>query len=95
MVLVAVLSLVALIGGCLGRSGSAPVQLAHRQPLTRTLTVTAPPTPRIVASGPAPGRWLMYAFSPLRTGPPQVLCGTDQVRFVASTQLSVSTARWK
>ena len=71
------------------------VQLTGPQPLTRTLTVTAPPTPRIVASGPAPGRWLMYAFSPLRTGPPQVLCGTDQVRFVASTQLSVSTARWK
>jgi hypothetical protein len=90
MVLVAVLSLVALIGGCLGRSGLAPVQLAHRQPLTRTLTVSAPPPPRIVGSGPARGRWLVYTSAPLRPGPSQALCGTDQVRLVASTQLSVS-----
>jgi peptidoglycan/xylan/chitin deacetylase (PgdA/CDA1 family) len=90
MVLVAVLSLVALIGGCLGRSGSAPVQLAHRQPLTRTLTVSAPPPPRIVASGPARGRWLVYTSASLRPGPSQALCGTDEVRLVAATQLSVS-----
>ena len=90
VVLVAVLSLVALIAGCLGRSGTASVQLARRQPLTRTLKVSAPRPPRIVASGAGSGRWLVYTSDPLRAGPPQALCGTDQVRLVAPTQLAVS-----
>jgi len=91
VVLVAVLSLVALIAGCLGRSGPAPVQLAHRQPLTKTVSAKQPPRPpRIVASGAASGRWLVYTSGPLRAGPPQALCGTDQVRVVAPTQLAVS-----
>jgi peptidoglycan/xylan/chitin deacetylase (PgdA/CDA1 family) len=161
MVLVAVLSLVALIGGCLGRSGSAAVplrvgwvfspasntvtirvtpaagsagsagqqvlarsrlsvsengntkrwsaaggtmqvpvpaggrtsllvQLTGPQPLTRTLTVSTPQALRIVASGASSGRWLIYTSGPLRTGPPQVLCGTDEVAMVAPTQLAVS-----
>jgi len=90
VVLVAVLSLVALIAGCLGRSVPAPVQLARGQPLTRTLRVSAPRPPRIVASGASSGRWLVYTSDPLRAGLPQVLCGTDQVRLVAPTQLAVS-----
>ncbi|MGH3202009.1 MAG: polysaccharide deacetylase family protein [Streptosporangiaceae bacterium] len=90
VVLVAVLSLVALIGGCLGRSGPAPVQLARQQPLTRRPVVSAPRPPRIVASGVSSGRWLVYLSVPLRAGPPQTLCGTDQVRLVAPTQLAVS-----
>ena len=93
VVLVAVLSLVAIIAGCLGRSGPAPVQLARRQPLPRTPVVSAPRPPRpprIVASGVSSGRWLVYLSVPLRTGPPQTLCGTDQVRLVAPTQLAVS-----
>ena len=77
-----------------GGHTSLLVQLTGPQPLTTTLTVSVPP-PRIVASGAGTGRWLVYTSGPLRPGPPQVLCGTDQVRFVASTQLSVSTARWK
>jgi peptidoglycan/xylan/chitin deacetylase (PgdA/CDA1 family) len=160
VVLVAVLSLVALIAGCLGRSGSAPVslrvawafspasntvtiritpqagtvgqqivaqsrlavsensnghtgrwsaaggtvrvpvsaggrtrllvQLTGSQPLTSTLTINTPRPPRIVASGASSGRWLVYTSDPLRAGPPQVLCGTDQVSVVAPSQVAVS-----
>jgi len=160
VVLVAVLSLVALIAGCLGRSGPAPVplrvawvfspasntvtirvtpqagtvgqqvpaqsrlavsennnghterwsaaggtvrvpvsaggpirllvQLTGSQSLTRTLTINTPRPPRVVASGASPGRWLMYTSDPLRAGPPQVLCGTDQVSLVAPSQVAVS-----
>ena len=140
MVLVAVLSLAAVIAGCLGRSGPAPVplgvawvfspasntvtirvtsqagtagqqvlahsrlavsengdgyagrwsaaggtvqvpvpaggrtsllvQLTGPQSLTRTLTVSAPPPLRIVASGASSGRWLVFTSGPLRAGPP-------------------------
>jgi peptidoglycan/xylan/chitin deacetylase (PgdA/CDA1 family) len=90
VVLVAVLSLVALIAGCLGRSGPAPVQLARRQPLTKTLTISAPRPLRVVASGANSGRWLVYTSDPLRAGPPQVLCGTDKVSLVAPSQVAVS-----
>jgi peptidoglycan/xylan/chitin deacetylase (PgdA/CDA1 family) len=160
MVLAAVLSLVAVIAGCLGRSGPAPVplgvawvfspasntvtirvtsqagtagrqvlaqsrlavwengsghtgrwsavggtvrvpvpaggrtsllvKLTGPQQLTRTLKVSAPQAPRIVASGASTGRWLVYTSDPLRAGPPQVLCGTDQVSMVAPSQVAVS-----
>jgi peptidoglycan/xylan/chitin deacetylase (PgdA/CDA1 family) len=160
MVLVAVLSLVALIAGCLGRSGPAPVplhvawvfspasntvtiqvtpqagtpgqqvlaqsrlavsengnghterwsaaggtvrvpvsaggrtrllvQLTGSQSLTRTLTINTPRPPRIVASGASAGRWLVFTSGPLQAGPPQVLCGTDEVTSVAPSQLAVS-----
>jgi peptidoglycan/xylan/chitin deacetylase (PgdA/CDA1 family) len=73
-----------------GSRTSLLVQLTGPQTLTRTLTVTAPPAPRIVASGASAGRWLMYASSPLRSGPPDMLCGTDKVSSPASTQLVVS-----
>jgi peptidoglycan/xylan/chitin deacetylase (PgdA/CDA1 family) len=160
VVLLAVLSLVALIGGCLGRSGPAPVSLSVAwvfspasntvtirvtsqagragqqvlaqsrlvvsensngrterwsaaggtvqvpvpaggrtsllvrltgpQPLTRTLTVSAPRPLQIVASGAGSGRWLVFTSGPLRAGPPQVLCGTDEVSLVAPSQVAVS-----
>jgi peptidoglycan/xylan/chitin deacetylase (PgdA/CDA1 family) len=160
MVLVAVLSLVALIAGCLGRSGPAPVplhvawvfspasntvtiqvtpqagtpgqqvlaqsrlavsengnghterwsaaggtvrvpvsaggrtrllvQLTGSQSLTRTLTISTPRPPRIVASGASSGRWLVFTSGPLQAGPPQVLCGTDEVTLVSPSQLAVS-----
>jgi peptidoglycan/xylan/chitin deacetylase (PgdA/CDA1 family) len=160
VVLVAVLSLVALIAGCLGRSGPAPVplrvawvfspasntvtirvtsqagtagrqvlaqsrlavsengsgrtgrwsaaggtvrvpvsaggrtsllvQLTGSQSLTRTLTINTPRPPRVVASGASSGRWLVYTSDPLRSGPPQALCGTDKVSLVAPTQVAVS-----
>ena len=160
MVFATLLSLVALVGGCLGRSGSAPVPLgvawvfspvsntvtirvtsqagtagaqvlAHSrlavsengnghtehwsaaggtvqvpvpaggqtsllvrltgpQTLTRTLMVSAPPPPRIVASGAGVGRWLVYTSGPLRPGPSHVLCGTDEVSSVAPSQVAVS-----
>jgi hypothetical protein len=32
----------------------------------------------------------VYTSGPLRAGPPHALCGTDQVRLVAPTQLAVS-----
>jgi peptidoglycan/xylan/chitin deacetylase (PgdA/CDA1 family) len=161
VVLVAVLSLVALIGGCLGRSGSASVplrvgwvfspasntvtirvtpttgtagsasqqvlahsrlsvsengntrrwsaaggtmqvpvpagdrtsllvQLTGPQPLTRTLTVSAPQPLRIVASGASSGRWLIWLSDPLRAGSLPPLCGTDAVSLVTPSQLAVS-----
>jgi peptidoglycan/xylan/chitin deacetylase (PgdA/CDA1 family) len=160
MVLAAVLSLVAVIAGCLGRSGPAPVPLGvawvfspasntvtirvtsqagtagrqvlaqsrlavwengsghtgrwsavggtvrvpvpaggrtsllvqHTGPqqLTRTLKVSAPQAPRIVTSGASSGRWLVYTSGPLRPGPAQVLCGTDEVTSVTPSQLAVS-----
>jgi peptidoglycan/xylan/chitin deacetylase (PgdA/CDA1 family) len=73
-----------------GSRTSLLVQLTGPQPLTRTLTVTAPPALQIVASGASSGRWLMYASVPLRAGPPPALCGTDTVSLPASTQLVVS-----
>ena len=160
VVLVAVLSLVALIAGCLGRSGPAPVplrlawvfspasnivtirvtpqagtagqqvlaqsrlavsesgnghterwsaaggtvrvpvsaggrtrllvQLTGSRSLTRTLTINTPRPPRVVASGASSGRWLVFTSAPLQAGPPQVLCGTDEVTLVSPSQLAVS-----
>ena len=72
-----------------GGHTSLLVQLTGPQPLTTTLTVSVPP-PRIVASGAGTGRWLVYTSGPLRPGPPQVLCGTDEVSLVAPSQLAVS-----
>ena len=73
-----------------GGRTSLLVHFTGPQPLTRTVTVTAPPSLRIVTSGASSGRWLMYTSSPLRAGPPQVLCGTDKVSFPAPSQVEVS-----
>ena len=73
-----------------GGHTSLLVRLTGPQPLTRTLMVSAPPPPRIVASGPGSGRWLVFTSGPLRPGPPQVLCGTDEVSLVAPSQVAVS-----
>jgi Polysaccharide deacetylase len=72
-----------------GSRTSLLVQLTGPQSLTKTFTVTAPAAPRIVTAGTSAGRWLMYSSVPLRPGAAEVLCGTHQVSFVASTQLSV------
>jgi peptidoglycan/xylan/chitin deacetylase (PgdA/CDA1 family) len=66
------------------------VELTGQQQLKRTITVTAPRPPRIVKSGPSSGRWLIYTSGPLRSGPSQVLCGTDKVSFPALAQVTVS-----
>ncbi len=66
------------------------VRLTGPQQLNRTITVSAPQTPRILASGAGSGGWLIYTSSPLRPGPAQVLCGTDKVSFPAPTQVLVS-----
>jgi len=66
------------------------VQLTGPQPMTRTVTVTTPPPLRVVASGASSGRWLIYTSGPLRPGPHQLLCGADQVSFVAPTQVAVA-----
>lgn len=73
-----------------GLRTSLLVKLTGPQPLTRTVTVTAPAAPRIVTAGASSGRWLMYASSPLRSGLPRALCGTDQLSSPAATQLAVS-----
>ena len=73
-----------------GGQASLLIRFTGPQPLTRTLTITVPAPPRIVASGASSGRWLMYASGPLRLGPPQVLCGTDAVSQVAPAQVAVS-----
>ena len=52
--------------------------------------VTTPPPLRVVSSGASSGRWLVYTSGPLRPGPAQLLCGTDKVGFVASTQVAVA-----
>ena len=73
-----------------GGRTSLLVKLTGPQPLTRTLTVSAPQPPQIVASGASSGRWLLWTSVPLRAGPAQVLCGTDQVSRVAPKQMAVS-----
>jgi peptidoglycan/xylan/chitin deacetylase (PgdA/CDA1 family) len=73
-----------------GGRTSLLVQLTGPQPLTRTVMVTIPPPLRVVASGASSGRWLVYTSGPLRPGPPQALCGTDKVSFVASSQVAVA-----
>ena len=66
------------------------VRLTGPQPLTRTVMVTTPPPLRVVSSGASSGRWLVYTSGPLRPGPAQLLCGTDKVSFVASSQVAVA-----
>jgi peptidoglycan/xylan/chitin deacetylase (PgdA/CDA1 family) len=73
-----------------GGRTSLLVRLTGPQPLTRTVTVTAPAAPRIVTSGASSGRWLLYASGPLLPGPSQVLCGTDEVSFPSPAQVAVS-----
>jgi len=73
-----------------GGRTSLVVKLTGPQPLTRTVTVTTPPPLRVVSSGASSGRWLVYTSGPLRPGPAQLLCGTDKVSFVASSQVAVA-----
>jgi peptidoglycan/xylan/chitin deacetylase (PgdA/CDA1 family) len=73
-----------------GGRTSLVVKLTGPQPLTRTVTVTTPPPLRVVSSGASSGRWLVYTSGPLRPGPAQLLCGTDKVSFVASTQVAIA-----
>lgn len=72
-----------------GTRTSLLVRVTGSQPLTQTLTVTAPPALRYLASRGGAGRWLVSMSSPLRP-PPQVLCGEDQVSLPASSQVAVS-----
>jgi peptidoglycan/xylan/chitin deacetylase (PgdA/CDA1 family) len=73
-----------------GLRTSLLVQVTGPQSLTKTLTVNAPPALRIVTAGTSTDRWLMYTSGPLRPGPPQVLCGTDEVSYPAPSQVAVS-----
>jgi peptidoglycan/xylan/chitin deacetylase (PgdA/CDA1 family) len=73
-----------------GGRTSLVVKLTGPQPLTRTVTVTTPPPLRVVSSGASSGRWLVYTSGPLRPEPAQLLCGTDKVSMVASSQLAVA-----
>jgi peptidoglycan/xylan/chitin deacetylase (PgdA/CDA1 family) len=73
-----------------GGRTSLVVKLTGPQPLTRTVTVTTPPPLRVVSSGASSGRWLVYTSGPLRPQPAQLLCGTDKVSMVASSQLAVA-----
>jgi peptidoglycan/xylan/chitin deacetylase (PgdA/CDA1 family) len=73
-----------------GGRTSLLVRLTGPQPLTRTVMVTTPPPLRVVSSGASSGRWLVYTSLPLRPGPAQLLCGTDKVSIVASTQVAIA-----
>jgi peptidoglycan/xylan/chitin deacetylase (PgdA/CDA1 family) len=73
-----------------GGRASLVVKLTGPQPLIRTVTVITPPPLRVVSSGASSGRWLVYTSGPLRPGPAQLLCGTDKVSFVASSQVAVA-----
>ena len=61
-----------------GTRTSLLVWLAGPQPLSWSLTVTAPPPLRIVGSRGGVGLWLVSMSSPLRRPPPPMLCGTDR-----------------
>jgi len=73
-----------------GRRTSLLIRLTGPQPLTRTVTVAAPPPLRLVAARGASGQWLVDMSSPLRAPATRVLCGTDQVSLAAPSQLAVS-----
>ena len=73
-----------------GRRTSLMIRLTGPQPLTQTVTVTAPPPLRLVASRGAVGQWLVDMSSPLRTPSARVLCGTDQVSLAAPAQVALS-----
>src|SRR5690349_17774812 len=66
------------------------VRLTGPLPLSRTVNVTTPPPLRVVSSGASSGRWLVYTSGPLRPGPAQLLCGTDKVSILASSQVAVA-----
>ena len=51
---------------------------------------SGPAPPRIVRSGASSSGWLIYMSSPVRSGPAQLVCGTDKVSFAAPTQVVVS-----
>lgn len=85
----ALVELVVLVAGCLDRPSARaqpPAGTATAKPPVRA----APPRLRVVASGESSGRWLVYTSGPVRPGPPQLLCGTDKVSSVASSQLAVA-----
>ena len=73
-----------------GRQTSLLIRLTGPQSLTQTVTVTAPPPLRLVASRGAVGQWLVDMSSPLRVPSARVLCGTDQVSLAAPAQLALS-----
>jgi peptidoglycan/xylan/chitin deacetylase (PgdA/CDA1 family) len=73
-----------------GGRTSLLVRLTGPQPLTRTVTIIAPPPLRVVTSGASSGRWLMYTSSPLRPGLARELCGTDEISLPAPSQVAVS-----
>ena len=73
-----------------GKRTSLLIRLTGPQPLTQTVTVTAPPPLRLVASRGAAGHWLVDMSSPLRTPSARVLCGTDQVSLAAPAQVTLS-----
>jgi len=73
-----------------GQRTSLLIRLTGPRPLTQTVTVTAPPPLRLVASRGAAGQWLVDMSSPLRRPSARVLCGTDQVSLAAPAQVAVS-----
>jgi peptidoglycan/xylan/chitin deacetylase (PgdA/CDA1 family) len=73
-----------------GKRTSLLIRLTGPQPLTQTVTVTAPPPLRLVASHGAAGQWLVDMSSPLRTPSARVLCGTDRVSLAAPAQVALS-----
>ena len=73
-----------------GSRTSLLIRLTGPQPLTTTVTVTAPPPLRLVASRGASGQWLVDMSSPLRPPSALVLCGTDQVSLAAPARVALS-----
>ena len=72
-----------------GSRTSLLIQLTGPQPLTRTVTVTAPPPLELVASRGASGQWLVDMSSPLRSPATRVLCGIDQVSLAAPERVAL------
>jgi len=72
-----------------GSRTSLLIRLTGPQPLTRTVTVTAPPPLELVASRGASGQWLVDMSSPLRSPATRVLCGIDQVSLAAPERVAL------
>jgi len=72
-----------------GSRTSLLIQLTGPQPLTRTVTVTAPPPLELVASRSASGQRLVDMSSPLRSPSTRVLCGIDQVSLAGPERVAL------
>lgn len=73
-----------------GRRTILLVRVRGPRPLSRTLTVSAPPALRVIGSRPGSGGLLVSLSSPLRRPPHRRLCGKDGVSYPAPSEVAVA-----